>query len=110
LVGDYLGKKIKLSGYLKSKDITGWAGFWMRVDDEKRALRFNNMHDRAVKGTTDWTKYEIILDVPKKAVYIGFGGLIDGNGKLWFDSLKIEVLDDNDVIDDSKTINFDFEN
>ncbi|PHS61807.1 MAG: hypothetical protein COB12_11555 [Flavobacterium sp.] len=109
-VKDYLGKKIKLSGYLKTENITGWAGLWMRVDGKNRALSFNNMYDKAIKGSTNWTQYEITLDVPKKAIYIGFGGLIDGNGKLWFDNLKIELIDNNNSIDDSKTINFDFEN
>ena len=56
--GKYLGKNIQLSAYLKTQDIKGWAGMWMRVDEEKRAgLSFDNMSDRPLVGNTDWTKY-----------------------------------------------------
>src|SRR5262249_44899104 len=28
----YRGKRLRLSGYVKSKEILNWAGLWMRVD------------------------------------------------------------------------------
>ena len=34
----YRGKKIKLSAYLKTKDVTGWSCMWMRVDGAQRML------------------------------------------------------------------------
>lgn len=54
LPDNYKGKKIKLSGYLKSQDVKNWAGFWLRVDgpNRNRSLSFDNMSDRPVKGTT----------------------------------------------------------
>src|ERR1700761_2148068 len=50
---NYLGKKVKMSGYMKSEDVDGWAGFWFRVDgpDPKKYLSFDNMSNRAVRGT-----------------------------------------------------------
>ncbi len=29
----YQGKKVKLVGYVKSENITEWAGLWLRIDD-----------------------------------------------------------------------------
>ena len=28
----YLNKRVRLSGYVKSKDVVQWAGLWMRID------------------------------------------------------------------------------
>lgn len=28
----YLGKRIKMTGYVKTLDVKGWAGLWLRVD------------------------------------------------------------------------------
>jgi hypothetical protein len=90
----YRGKRIKLSGYMKSADVHRWAGFWLRVDQQNSTvpLSFDNMHDRAVSGTTNWRKYEIVLDVPENASNIAFGALLSGTGKIWFDDLKIEEV------------------
>ncbi len=110
-VDNYLGKKIKLSGYIKSENITGWAGLWMRVDGKNnKVLSFDNMFDRSVKGTTGWTKYEIVLKVPKKATYIVFGVLLaNGPGKLWFDDVTIEAISKDSKEQDLKTVFYDFE-
>jgi hypothetical protein len=110
----YLGKRVRMTGLVKSKNVTGWAGLWMRVDrkTEKRTLSFDNMSDRKIKGTTDWTKYEIVLDVPANATNIAFGALLDGTGQIWFDGLKFEIVDNSvPVTGKSKTepVNLDFE-
>jgi hypothetical protein len=95
----YLGKRIKMTGYLKAKDVKDWASLWLRVDGitMNRSLAFDNMHDnkidRSIKGTTDWTKCEIVLDVDNDAVNLSFGALIDGKGQIWVDNITFEVVD-----------------
>src|SRR5262245_5038888 len=50
---DYRGKRVRMTAYAKSKDVEGWAGLWLRIDGkEKFGLAFDNMQDRAIKGTT----------------------------------------------------------
>ena len=96
---EYLGKKVKLSGFIKSENVDGWAGLWLRVDGQKGepSLSFDNMQNRAVKGTTDWNRYEIILNVPENARTLNFGALLSGTGKIWFDDLKFEIVSDIQV-------------
>jgi len=90
---EYFGKRLKLTAYIKSKDVEKWAGMWMRVDGEKgTTLSFDNMHNRPIKGTTIWKKYEIILDVPKESVNLAFGVLLSGTGSIWMDSFKFEIV------------------
>jgi hypothetical protein len=93
----YLGKKIKLSGYVKSKDVEGWASLWMRTDQPTK-YTLANMQGKFVRGTSEWTKCEIILDVPNDTKNIAFGGLLNGTGQMWFDNLKIEVANSSDKI------------
>ncbi|WP_281636265.1 hypothetical protein [Flavobacterium marginilacus] len=91
----FLGKTIKMSGYVKSKQVKSWAGLWMRVDYYRTAvLAFDNMQNRSIKGTTDWKKYEIVLFVPKEATSISYGVLLDGTGQIWFKDVTLEVVDD----------------
>jgi hypothetical protein len=91
----YLGKRVRMSGFMKSEGINHWAGFWMRVDigNSTKPLSFDNMDDRPVKGTTDWTKYDIVLDVPATATNIAYGALVSGGGQIWIDDLSFEIVD-----------------
>jgi tetratricopeptide (TPR) repeat protein len=91
--GTYLGKRVRLSGYVKNQDVGNWAGLWMRVDGPaKELLSFDNMSTRPIKGTSDWKNYEIVLDVPETSVNIAFGILLAGKGQVWLDDLKFEIV------------------
>lgn len=92
----YLGKRVRMTGYLKSENVKNWAGMWFRVDDSKQkdvAMSFDNMSDRPIKNTTDWKKYEIVLDVPQQAGAMAFGVLLEGSGKVWISGISFEVVD-----------------
>ena len=94
---NYLGKRVRFSGYVKSENITRWAGLWMRIDGptsggSPKSLGFDNMQGRPIKGTSDWQRYEIVLDVPESAVGIAFGILLDGPGEAWLNSSDIEIV------------------
>ncbi|SDH46497.1 hypothetical protein SAMN04488062_10820 [Flavobacterium omnivorum] len=91
----YLGKRIRLSGYVKTKDVAGKACFWLRVEkaNSQQILSFDNMNNRPIIGTNDWKKYEIVVDVPATASKISYGALVRGTGKIWFDNLSFEIVD-----------------
>jgi hypothetical protein len=93
----YLGKRVRMTGYVKSENVAAWAGLWFRVDQSgsKQPLSFDNMENRAIKGTTGWKKYEIVLDVPNAASNIAFGALLAGTGQIWFDNLTFEIVDNS---------------
>ena len=114
----YQGKRLKLSGYLKSQNVN-WAGMWMRVDGEnKSSLSFDNMQNRPIKGTTNWKKYDIILDVPKESTAIAFGVLTSGKGKVWIKDISFQQVSTSVKTTDLNSIknmkdvptNLDFEN
>jgi hypothetical protein len=90
----YKSKRIRLSGLVKSQDVAGWAGLWMRVDQGKDAVAFDNMQDRSIKGTTGWQRYDVILDVPKDATGVSFGILLAGSGEVWLSNTNFDVVGD----------------
>ena len=88
----YRGKRVRMSAWMKTENAES-SQLWMRLDSEKGTmLGFDNMANRAVKGTTEWKRYEITLDVPEDAVYIAFGNLIAGKGEAWVDDFQFEVV------------------
>lgn len=92
----YFGKTVKMTAYVKSEKVKSWAGLWMRVDYYTTGvLAFDNMENRPIKGSTNWTKYEIVLFVPKDATSISYGVLLDGTGQIWFKDVTLEVIEDS---------------
>lgn len=90
------GKKIVLTGYIKTEGIAdGYAGLWLRVDGgepgDYKVLGFDNMHDRGIKDTTDWTPVKIEMDIDSEARTVVFGGLLVGSGTAWYDNLEIFI-------------------
>lgn len=90
---EYRGRRLELEGYLKTLEVNGWAGLWVRVDDvEGRVLEFHNMMDTPVRGTTDWTSYSLKFDVPEQGWEIHFGALLAGQGEVRVDDLALRIL------------------
>jgi hypothetical protein len=88
----YQGNRVRLSGLVKSEEVTGWAGLWMRVDKGKEVVAIDNMQGRAIKGTTGWQRYEVVLDVPKDATGVAFGILLTDTGQVWLNSTKLQIV------------------
>lgn len=93
----YFSKKVRMSCFVKSKDVADWAGMWLRIDQlgSERILGFDNMQDRPIKGTTEWIKYEIVLYVPSKATNMAYGVMLNGTGQIWFDNITFEIVDNS---------------
>jgi hypothetical protein len=92
---NYEGKRVKLSGWIKTEDANEGGGhLWLRIDGQERGqmLGFDNMNNRAVKGTADWQEASVVLDVPKGASALAYGFFVQGGGKMWVNGQKIEEV------------------
>lgn len=87
------GRRIRFSGWIKTENLRdGYAGLLWRADTvAKSAATLDNMYHSGPRGTTDWTRYEIALDIPANAVVVQFGLLLTGKGTAWFDDLEITI-------------------
>lgn len=86
------GKRVRLSGFVKTHDVTGSAGLWLRVDGNGGMLAFDNMAARPVRGTRDWTRVSVVLDVPADADGLALGFLMQSGGEAWIDDMSLEVV------------------
>jgi len=90
----YRGANVRLRAWLRSEEITGRGGLYLRIDGEQHEmLAIDNMRYRAVKGSTPWRRYEAVLEVPEEAVEVTFGVYLWGRGTLWADDFQIERID-----------------
>ncbi len=112
----YRGKRVRMTAWLKTKDVVSWAAPWFRVDGEVSCdcLSFDNCCKRPLKGSKDWTKYEIVLQVHEASTKLAYGVLLSGVGNVWLDDITFEVVDNTVPTTDcpcqnSSHINLNFE-
>jgi hypothetical protein len=120
---DYFEKRIRLSGYIKTKDLDGYACLsFYYVDNNGETVGETRGFNRSISGTLDWTKDEVVIDVPKTAKYLSLGIMVIGNNKIgtfksypevWIDNLNIDEVSKDVILTDTKMntkpINLDFE-
>lgn len=102
----WCGKRIRLSGFVKTEEVERFAGLWMRIDDARGdVLQFDNMSDRPIQGTTHWNRYAIVLDVPEQSDVIAFGILLAGGGQAWVDQLTFTEVDERVAVTNVQATN-----
>ncbi len=89
----YRNRRVRFSALVKTEAVEGWGGLWMRVDDhDKPTTAFDNMQNRPLKGTSDWTSYSVVLDASSNAKGVFFGTLMSGKGQLWISDWRLEIV------------------
>ena len=94
LPGAFAGKRIRFSGYMKTEMAKGRAMFSIQAEDANgNRIAFDRMIGRHVRGKTDWTRYDIVMDIPRETRFFFYHPMIVGTGTAWFDDLSIEAVD-----------------
>ncbi|MFI1097549.1 hypothetical protein [Streptomyces sp. NPDC020917] len=90
----YRGKRVRLSAMLKARNVTNWAGIWLRVDDTlHNTVEFDNTSDaRSISGTQRWSRRDVVLDVPDEGATIRIGFILSGEGRVWCDDATFEEV------------------
>lgn len=91
----YLGKRIRLSGYVKSENATRGELTVVLMDNNEQGQHvfISGTNGKLVKGTQDWTLLDLTVDIPTNTATIGLGLMSTGKGTVWTDGFKIEVVD-----------------
>ena len=88
---DFVGERLELRGFIRTNDVEGFAGLWMRQDGAMPNLAFDNMQRRQLRGTTPWTEHTISLPVHAEGKTLYFGFLLSGTGTAWVDDMQLLV-------------------
>ncbi|MEN0642367.1 AraC family transcriptional regulator [Alkalicoccobacillus gibsonii] len=92
----FRNKRIKFSGFIRTQELENLASLWMRVDNATGdVLQFDNMSNRPIKGTTNWNRYSIVLDVPEQSSVLSFGVILTGKGTVWADHFSFEEVNED---------------
>ncbi|HET7497559.1 MAG TPA: S41 family peptidase [Candidatus Eisenbacteria bacterium] len=88
---DFAGDTLELRGWLRTENVRGFAGLWLREDGRGGSVQFDNMEERHIAGTSPWTEYRVALPLESRARSIVFGGLLVGTGTAWMDEMRLLV-------------------
>jgi hypothetical protein len=55
-------------------------------------LAYDDMQNRPIVGTTDWTQYSEVFDVGASSATILFEVLLSGPGQLWISDVRFEPV------------------
>jgi hypothetical protein len=89
----FLGRRLRLLAFVRAEAVQGWSGLCLRIDGPNGTmLGFDNMGNRPIKGTANWKRYDVVLDVPSNAVGVFYGIVLEGSGKTWIDGVTLEPV------------------
>jgi hypothetical protein len=90
---DYREKRLRFRARVRGESVEKWSGLWMRVDGPgDQSLAFDNMEDRALRGSFDWTAAEVVLDAPAESEAVAFGLVLVGGGAAWLTHVLFETV------------------
>lgn len=90
----FQGKRLRFSAAVRAEAVENMAALWMRVDGpHQRMIAFDNMRDRPIVGTSDWTHYSIVLDIAQEAVQISYGFFLSLAGQVWMADVRLDVVE-----------------
>jgi RNA polymerase sigma factor (sigma-70 family) len=100
------GKRIRITGWMKTSDVRNWAGVNMVVANLGGwVFAADLMMDRPLHGTTGWRQVEFVTDVPKEPCVICLAPTLYGTGEMWCDDFQIDVVPADTSTTDDRTWN-----
>jgi hypothetical protein len=86
------GRVVRLEGEIKTQEVQGWAGLWLRADgDRKPNLFFDNMSGHSIKGTKGWARYAVEGKLPEQSAWLNIGIVFSGSGVVLVDNISLRV-------------------
>src|SRR5262249_25157375 len=64
---DFAGTRLELRGWLRRENVSEFTGLWLREDGPSGPVQFDNMEQRGLRGSADWTEYRITLPLDRRA-------------------------------------------
>ena len=115
---NYRGKQLRFSGEVKAEQFERPGGLyirtnvihWKHIQEEfgveqpgDPSIEANRPDERmrpqnVVQGTHDWKRYEVTVPVAEDALFIRFGLVLYGKGKIWLADAQLEVGEQDEIL------------
>lgn len=93
----FKGKRIRLTGELRTEDAGTGATIWFRIDAAKGTLLFDNLElrrpDGPLVGTQGWNERSVVFDIPEEALSLHYGFFLKGAGRCWARKFSLDEVD-----------------
>jgi len=98
-----LGKRIRVSGWMKAADVGNWAGVSLHVANlHGHIFASDDTFDRPIQGTTGWQPVAIVTDIPNDPCFISLAPTLHGTGEIWCDDFQIDLVAPETPITDDR--------
>lgn len=88
-------RKIEISAYIKSDNITGNINLWTHINDsndKKIDSGHSYSQDNKIIPNQDWIKYSLQFIIDENAKSLKIGGLLAGSGSVSFDDFEMKEI------------------
>ncbi|MCF8255236.1 MAG: glycogen-binding domain-containing protein [Bacteroidia bacterium] len=94
---NYAGKKIRFGAWVKTENVKFWTTLFVANTVDYGMENWNEKgesfeKEKLMSGTQDWTYIEIEKDIDYTTHYLSLGCVLFGEGKVFIDNAKIEVI------------------
>lgn len=90
----WVGKKARLSGYLRTEGATGSGGaLVIQARVSGSPIAHDHMDAHRATGTRDWKRYTVEITLPANASELQVGAMLQDDGTLWVDDLSLILLE-----------------
>jgi hypothetical protein len=92
---EWVGKTVRFSGWLRTAGATGTGGalILQATTGGGSVMVHDHMDGRRVRGDQDWKQVASEIKVPPGAYFLKVAVMLEDDGTLWADDLKLELLD-----------------
>lgn len=92
LADHYLGKRLRMSAYMKTDDVKQ-VTMGVELNGTKDTSHLKQFLAPTIRGTTEWTRHEIVFDVASNISLIKFTFRMMGKGRMWLSTVRLEDVD-----------------
>ncbi|HYV98075.1 MAG TPA: hypothetical protein VE967_11515 [Gemmatimonadaceae bacterium] len=94
---DFRGKRVRFSAWIRARNAgtaaTRGGVIFLRAEGGGVALNSYSTGNRPVGGSSDWTRRQIVLDIPPATIGLTFGFGMGGPGEIWIDDAVLEAAE-----------------
>jgi hypothetical protein len=94
LTEEHYGKRLRFTTWVKTEEIEGWARLFLQADGfDISYLLFDDVVEQALAESSDWRRYNLVMDVPPGSNTLMFGVQMGGGkGKIWIANARLEEV------------------